>query len=84
MDAQVSRQLKQVIRRTRNARRLRGLAWLWSLLALVAALAWSIAPAAMPGATVALILLTVGLLGTLWATSRRQSKPAFPICSSGC
>jgi hypothetical protein len=67
MDAQVSRQLKQVIRRTRNARRLRGLAWLWSLLALVAALAWSIAPAAMPGATVALILLTVGLLGTLWA-----------------
>ena len=65
MDAQVSRQLKQVIRRTRNARRLRGLSWLWSLLALVAALAWSTAPAAMSGATVAQMLLTVGLLGTL-------------------
>jgi len=71
MDAQVSRQLKQVIRRTRNARRLRGLSWLWSLLALVAALAWSTAPAAMSGATVAQVLLAIGLLGTLWTLRPR-------------
>ncbi|MHC4880110.1 MAG: hypothetical protein ACYTGL_26975 [Planctomycetota bacterium] len=66
MDAQVSRKLKQVIRRTRYAQLLRNLSWLWSLLALAACLAWYVSPAGMDGATIVQVLSFIALPGTVW------------------
>jgi hypothetical protein len=66
MDRHISRQLTQVISRFRRLHRWHALSVLWCLLALVAAGAWYASlPPAIAG-QIAIAILAVGCIGTLW------------------